>query len=244
MKLYRIGLTTVCLMPLFILFILDVPQNANVQAQRQNQDSRFFGLTLSTDPIQNAAFVAAGALAVGAGVAAGAWITNHFNSKTTRRPWHSSHNRPHQTSWGCRSRHYCRGRKKRRGCCYGRRKRNDGSNSDYYDSAMITNGNKLRESIEDVVDAMDKTDIQQCFERLICDIASGNDDFSIASPMLTLFSKHVAVADQYQKKYSQLQDAEMLGRRSKSIQLCEKIFNCMITGKELNDMALSYDLSG
>ena len=94
------------------------------------------------------------------------------------------------------------------------------------------------------MDAMDKTDIQQCFQRLICDIASGNDDFSSASPMLTLFSTHVVVSEQYQTKYSQLQNAEVLGRHSKSIQRCEKIFNCMITGKELNEMALSYDISG
>ena len=94
------------------------------------------------------------------------------------------------------------------------------------------------------MDAMDKTDIQQCFERLICDIASGNDDFSRSSPMLAIFSNHVAVSEQYRKKYSQLQNAKILGQRSKSIQLCEKIFSCMITGKELNDIALSYDLSG
>ena len=109
---------------------------------------------------------------------------------------------------------------------------------------QITNGNELREEIEDVVDAMDKTDIQQCFERLICDIASGVDDFSIASPMLTLFSNDVAVSEQFQRKYSQLKNAEILGWSSKSIQVCEKTFDCMITGKELKDMALSYDFSG
>ena len=53
------------------------------------------------------------------------------------------------------------------------------------------------------MDAMDKTDIQQCFERLICDIATGNDDFSLASPMLALFSERVALSEKYQKKYSQ-----------------------------------------
>ena len=82
MKMYRICPAAVSAMPLLLLFILDLPQNANIQAQRQNQDSRIFGLTLSTDPVQNAAFVAASALAVGAGLAAGAWITNQLNSGT------------------------------------------------------------------------------------------------------------------------------------------------------------------
>ena len=66
------------LIPMLVLLLvvnLDLQRNTHVNAQE-----RFFGIVPSTDPVQNIAFVAAGAAAVGAGVVAGYLITNHLNS--------------------------------------------------------------------------------------------------------------------------------------------------------------------
>ncbi len=71
------------MLSLFFVITLEWPKVGNVNGQETvnaNGQERFFGIVPSTDPIQNIAFVAAGAAAVGAGIAAGHWLTNHLNS--------------------------------------------------------------------------------------------------------------------------------------------------------------------
>ena len=67
---------------LFFVITLDWSKNGNVNGQESvnvNGQERFFGIVPSTDPIQNIAFVAAGAKAVGAGAAAvGALIKKEY----------------------------------------------------------------------------------------------------------------------------------------------------------------------
>ena len=108
------------------------------------------------------------------------------------------------------------------------------------DQDLLVGRVEFRQQIKEILRAIENVEINQCFERLFCDIASGENDFETLSPILNVLSSNEDIASPYRKKYLQLKKAEQLGAHFQSIRICEISFRCPTTGVDIMNNTMRF----
>lgn len=73
---------------------------------------------------------------------------------------------------------------------------------------------------------------EQCYRRLICDLATGKMADSDNNVILSLFNDDVTI----EKPKFEFATAARLGKLAKDIKVCELRYSCPISGKELDEL--------
>lgn len=97
--------------------------------------------------------------------------------------------------------------------------------------------------IVEVLDTVSKSDPADCYRRLICDISTGEQQFT-TNTMLILFENEATMSflpAQYQNPYYELNLASKVGKQVKSIEVCENLFKCPLSGHEIDSVAFEMD---
>merc|ERR1711962_280450 len=94
--------------------------------------------------------------------------------------------------------------------------------------------------ITDGFNLMKNSDPSDCFKRIICDVATGEKEYSIMTPLLNFVSDD---EDQFVprelKNYSfDLKIAKKIGEAGKNTDICKETFKCPFTGEEMLRMTL------
>merc|ERR1711962_747364 len=94
--------------------------------------------------------------------------------------------------------------------------------------------------IADGFNLMKNSDPSDCFKRIICDVATGEKEYSSMSPLLHFVSDD---EDQFVpkelKKFSfDLKMAKKVGEAGKNTDICQETFKCPFTGDEMLRMTL------
>lgn len=115
---------------------------------------------------------------------------------------------------------------------YGKRKREAES---FFGGSQVNNEGNL---ISAGFAVMRRSDPNDCFRRIICDISTGEDEFSKLNPILNFVSddEEQYVPNQLKKFGKQLKIARKVGEAGKNIELCEEIFQCPFTGEKMLEM--------
>jgi len=132
-----------------------------------------------------------------------------------------------------------RGRGRGRGRSYGRRrygKREAEQVLEEYEGLYDIEANL----ISDGLDMMKNSDPSDCFKRIVCDIATGEKEYSIMSPLMNFVSDN---EDQFvpadlKQFSSNLKFAKKIGEAGKNIEICQDTFKCPFTGEEMLNMTL------
>ena len=98
---------------------------------------------------------------------------------------------------------------------------------------------KLEEHIiSDMLELMMDTDPDDCYRRWICDIATGEEDFSEVHPFLNFASDNedLFIPKPFQKYSEQLISARRTGEKAENHQVCEDTFQCPFTGERMTQM--------
>jgi len=94
--------------------------------------------------------------------------------------------------------------------------------------------------ISDGFNLMKNSDPSDCFKRIICDVATGEKEYSIMAPLMNFVSDD---EDQFVptelKRFSfDLKMAKKIGAAGKNTELCQETFKCPFTGEEMLRMTL------
>jgi len=132
-----------------------------------------------------------------------------------------------------------RGRGRGRGRSYGRRrygKREAEQVLEEYEGLYDIEANL----ISDGLDMMMNSDPKDCFKRIICDIATGEKEYSIMSPLMNFVSDNEDqfVPAELKQFSSNLTLAKKIGEAGKNIEICQDTFKCPFTGEEMLKMTL------
>merc|ERR1712135_152464 len=132
-----------------------------------------------------------------------------------------------------------RGRGRGRGRSYGRRrygKRESEQVLEEYEGLYDFEANL----ISDGLDMMMNSDPKDCFKRIICDIATGEKEYSIMSPLMNFVSDNEDqfVPAELKQFSSNLTLAKKIGEAGKNIEICQDTFKCPFTGEEMLKMTL------
>ena len=87
---------------------------------------------------------------------------------------------------------------------------------------------------------MTDTDPEECYQRFICDISTGNDENFQMAPILNIFETGAeeVLPCEFDDYFAQLKTARQFGEIGGSVQLCEKTYACPISGREMDVMAM------
>jgi len=96
---------------------------------------------------------------------------------------------------------------------------------------------KIEEDLmSEMMDVMIQTEVEECYERMICDIASRNQGFSEFTDLLNFFSddEDLFVAEQYKGYHAKMKAARMVGDDAEGdFMVCEETYGCPLTGEEM-----------
>ena len=94
------------------------------------------------------------------------------------------------------------------------------------------NGNLMA----DMLDLMIQTDAEECYERIICDIASKDEVLSNFGDFLAFFSddEELYVLESHKSYYYKLRDARLFGDDVENIEECEEKYSCPFSGEEMS----------
>ena len=73
---------------------------------------------------------------------------------------------------------------------------------------------------------------EQCYRRLICDLATGNFANSENNVIVSLFDKEVGIESQKYEFFT----AAKLGKLVKDVKTCELRYSCQLTGAQLDKL--------
>jgi len=140
-------------------------------------------------------------------------------------------------SLGRASRGRGRGRSRSRGRSYGRRrygKREAEQVFEEYEGLNDTETNL----ITDGFNVMRNSDPSDCFQRIICIIATGEKEYSMMSPLMNFVSDNEDqfVPVQLKQFSSNLILAKKIGQAGNNIEICKDLFKCPFTGEEMLKM--------
>jgi len=135
-----------------------------------------------------------------------------------------------------------KGRSRSSGRSYGRRRSyNHGKREaeHVFEEDKILNGIETN-LISDGFNLMKNSDPNDCFKRIICDIATGEKEYSMMSPLMNFVSDN---EDQFvppglKEFSSNLKLAKKIGEAGKNIDICQDTFKCPFTGEEMLNMTL------
>lgn len=90
--------------------------------------------------------------------------------------------------------------------------------------------------ISNMFELMVKTDPSECYQRLICEAASGENQFESLHPFLNFASstEDLFVPSQFSEFSGKLKLAKKFGEDSKNPETCENEYQCPFTGLEMN----------
>ena len=76
--------------------------------------------------------------------------------------------------------------------------------------------------------------VDQCFERLFCNLATQEyDDVEKLVPILNILVGETKLSSSHRKKYRQLKNAKSIGEHWQNVNVCDTSFTCTYTGPGL-----------
>jgi len=113
------------------------------------------------------------------------------------------------------------------------------------EAEQILDENQVQNDIEtnlisDGFNLMKNSDPSECFKRIICDVATGEKEYSTMTPYLNFVSDD---EDQFVPKELKrfsfgLKMAKKIGEAGKNTDICQETFKCPFTGEEMLRMTL------
>ena len=98
-------------------------------------------------------------------------------------------------------------------------------------------------------DFITRIDPADCVRRIICDVSTGDDEFTELASILTILPKEgVRVPLEHKRLAYEMKMAEKFGKHVKSVQACEHAFKCPLSGYEFlminsgNDVGITNDI--
>ena len=90
----------------------------------------------------------------------------------------------------------------------------------------------------DMFDLMIKTEMEECYERMICDIASRDEGFNDFTDLLNFVSEDekMFVPAEYKDYHEKLRAARLFGEDAKNHSECEEKYACPLSGEEMSTM--------
>jgi len=132
-----------------------------------------------------------------------------------------------------------RGRYRSSGHSYGRRRYGKREAEQTLDEDQGQNDIETN-LISDGFNLMMSSDPNDCFKRIICDIATGEKDYSIMSPLLNFVSddEDNHVPPELKQFSFSLKMARKIGEAGRNTDICQETFKCPFTGEEMLRMKL------
>merc|ERR1712133_150802 len=142
-------------------------------------------------------------------------------------------------SLGRASRGRGRGRSRSRGRSYGRRRYGKREAEQVFEKYEGLNDVETN-LISDGFKVMWNSDPSNCFERIICIIATGEKEYSMMSPLMNFVSDNEDqfVSEELKQFSSNLKLAKKIGQAGRNIETCQDLFKCPFTGEEMLKMTL------
>ena len=90
----------------------------------------------------------------------------------------------------------------------------------------------------DMLDLMVQTEEEECYERMICDVASKDEHLSNMSDLLAFFSDDEAlfVPEGHEAFYNKIKAARLFGENVEHNEVCEETYSCPLSGEEMSTM--------
>lgn len=90
----------------------------------------------------------------------------------------------------------------------------------------------------DILDVMKQTETEECYERMLCDIASKDEGLNDFSDLLNFVSgdEDLFVPAEYKDFRNKLRAASQFGENVEDNQVCEETYGCPLSGEEMSTM--------